>query len=184
MKIYIVNSTRKEPLTLDEVKQHCRIDTGNEDALLSGLICAAREYVETKTGISVVEKTCEARFSRFPDSTIVLPNPPLQEVLSVKAVVSGVEVTIDPSSYYISTGLAPSITPVSFWPATDNHPEGVRIQFKCGYAQNQAPSTIKQAMLLLISFWNENREAAGQNVSELPFAVSALLSSHRVWPQL
>ena len=37
------------------------------------------------------------------------------------------------------------------------------------------------AMLLLIAHWYANREAAAQNLTEMPLGVEALLIRHRKW---
>lgn len=42
-------------------------------------------------------------------------------------------------------------------------------------------SGIWAAMLLLIGHWYANREAAAQNLSEVPLGVEALLLRHRRW---
>ncbi|MDP1363005.1 head-tail connector protein, partial [Klebsiella variicola] len=42
-------------------------------------------------------------------------------------------------------------------------------------------SGIWAAMLLLIGHWYANREAAAQNLSEVPLGVEALLIRHRRW---
>lgn len=45
------------------------------------------------------------------------------------------------------------------------------------------PATIKQAVLMLASFWYETREAAqfGGNAYQVPFGVHDLLNGHRQW---
>lgn len=42
-------------------------------------------------------------------------------------------------------------------------------------------SGIWAAMLLLVGHWYANREAAAQNISEVPLGVEALLIRHRRW---
>lgn len=52
-----------------------------------------------------------------------------------------------------------------------------------GYADAAAvPQGIKQAMLLLVGSWYENREAtiSGATIAEVPFAVDALIAPYRV----
>ena len=58
-----------------------------------------------------------------------------------------------------------------------------------GYgAASTVPTSIKQAMLLLIGHWYENREAMVESkfaasLTEAPYVVEALLSPHRIIPQ-
>jgi hypothetical protein len=62
----------------------------------------------------------------------------------------------------------------------------VCIEFKAGYGDTALSTTerAKQAMLLLIAGWYEQRESilVGRAIQEVPFAVNALLSQDRVVP--
>ena len=72
-----------DPLTLDEVKLHARIDaTDDDDAIELGIIPAARAMAEAKTG-------CAIRKARFTD-TVELPG-----ALSMGGVIAIETVTVD-----------------------------------------------------------------------------------------
>ena len=43
-----------EPITLQECKLHCRIDSLEEDDLVNSLISTARQLIETQAGIRLV----------------------------------------------------------------------------------------------------------------------------------
>ena len=43
-----------EPVTIDEVKEHCRIDHDEEDELISRYITAAREWVEGFLNVKLI----------------------------------------------------------------------------------------------------------------------------------
>jgi len=58
-----------EPLSLDEVKEHLRIESSAEDALLQVYIEAAREICEHNTSRVLVTQTWESVFDAFPDSS-------------------------------------------------------------------------------------------------------------------
>ena len=72
------------------------------------------------------------------------------------------------------------------WPSFTPYPTGaVRIQFTAGYNDiANVPQMVKQAILLLVGHWYENREAtlAGTISREIEFAVHALLWPERVVP--
>ncbi|NDC98941.1 MAG: phage gp6-like head-tail connector protein [Betaproteobacteria bacterium] len=55
-----------EPLSLDEVKEHLRIDSSAEDALLQMYMEAAREICEHHTARALITQTWETTFDRFP----------------------------------------------------------------------------------------------------------------------
>lgn len=67
----------KEPLSLDDAKQHLRVDSDmvDDDSLISSLITAARQWVEEITGHSVPQQTWQLALPGFPGATGVLGVP-------------------------------------------------------------------------------------------------------------
>jgi len=55
-----------EPLSLDEVKEHLRIESSAEDALLQVYIEAVREICEHNTSRVLITQTWETVFFGFP----------------------------------------------------------------------------------------------------------------------
>ncbi len=45
-----------EPLTLDEIKAHARIDGGLEDALLQSLLLTSRLHIEAALGLALISQ--------------------------------------------------------------------------------------------------------------------------------
>lgn len=173
-----------EPLTIAEVKLHLRLpDETIEHDLLQGLITAAREYCEEYTRRAISEQTLELMLDLFPGSEIVLPRPPLQSVLSIKLKdTDGAETTIANTNYLVDADSDNGrivLAPGAVWPVFEPYPANpIRIQFIAGYTS--IPQTIKQAMLLLVGHWYENREATGTASGLVAFSVQALLSVYRV----
>ena len=161
-----------------------------EDDLINALITAAREYCEGVTGRALATQTIEAYLNDFPcQNEIELPKAPLQSVTSIKYKDNaGTETTMTANTQYIvdlESDVGRIVLPYgenwpSFTPYTVNP---VKIQFVAGYTTaNPIPKSIKQAMLLLVGHWYENREAinVGNITKEIEFAVKALLSMYRV----
>ena len=155
-----------------------------EEDLIKNLIQSAREYCESFTRCAFATQTLELLLYSFPATRMIyLPNPPLQEVLSIKYIDSTrIETTLSPSSYLVDTegeiGRVILGTNES-WPVFDPFPNWpVRIRFKAGFVT--LPKSLKQAMLLLIGHWYENREANGTASGPVAYAVHALLSMYRV----
>lgn len=77
------------PITLDQVKAHCRIDGSVEDALLAIYIQAAVDHVEANRGVmgrALLNQAWELTYDAFPDGAIHIPLGPLVSVTSVEYV--------------------------------------------------------------------------------------------------
>jgi hypothetical protein len=93
--------------------------------------------------------------------------------------------TLDPTTYTVDVNSEPArVFPTSllYWPWCQNFMPGnvtviwVAGTYGDGVTINTCPQTIIQAMLLLISYWYNNRDAAVVNPPRpLEFAVDALL---------
>lgn len=185
MLIKIITPVSIEPITLSELKQHLRFPEGSdEDELLLQLIMAAREYGEHYTRRALAEQTLELIQDRFPSvSYIDLPYPPLRSVAWIKYRDSdGVDHTLPTDSYSVDNDREPGRVVLqngAAWPVFTPFPSSsVRIQFAAGY--DTLPNTIRQALLMLIGHWYENREATGNVSGEIAFSVHALLAPYRV----
>ncbi|MGE5553301.1 MAG: head-tail connector protein [Betaproteobacteria bacterium] len=189
MALVLITPPDVEPVTLQEAKAHLRIDGTEEDALITALITAAREYCEACQSRAYLEQTWELVLDAFPkEAYIELPRPPLRSIVSVKYIdKDGAETTWDPTNYVVDTASQPGRLVLAYgktWPAVTLRPAGVRVQYKAGYgtAASAVPARVRQAMLLLIGHWYEHRETVniGNIVTEIPMAAEALLWQDRV----
>lgn len=185
--IELVTAATSEPVSLDAAKDHCRITGGEEDALLVSLIGAARDYCQrTDSGRrQYISTTYDWKMDRFGGYRIVLPRAPLQSVTSITYYDSvNTSTVLSSSLYHVATpddgkGWMQPISGES-WPSTYERPDAVTIRFVAGYGSSagNVPETLRQAMLLLIGHWHENREASllGTISKEVEFSVHSLLS--------
>jgi uncharacterized phiE125 gp8 family phage protein len=188
MALKLITAPTEEPVTLTQVKLHCRVDGSDEDALLNLAIVAARRAAEGRTSRALVTQTWELALDAFPAAEIDLPMPPVQSITSVKYLdTSGVEQTIDAANYALDTyGMRPWLVPAYgyAWPASLASANAVKIRFVAGYGAAAAvPDDIKAWMLLAIGTLYANREtiATGQ-VAELPGGFwQSLLDPYRVF---
>jgi len=192
MALKLKTAPTVEPATLTEVKAHLRVDSSDEDNLLNSLITSARQYCEAFQKRSYITQTWELWLDAFPsESYINVSLPPLQSISSVKYYdTDDTEATFSSDDYFVDTKNEPGRVVLNYsktWPSTTLRPSnGVCVEFKAGYgdAASDVPEKVKQAMLLLIGAWYEQREAittTGLNVKEIPFAVDALLWQDRVF---
>lgn len=181
-----------EPVSLDDALSHLRVEQGQDDLTVLSLITAARQHVENVTGYAMVQRQFRLTLDYFPSGDrIILPRSNLLAIDSVQYVDrDGNTQTWDDSNY--TTGEINGegclvLDPDSDWPTVKEQRDAVTITYTAGYASlgdddaGNIPLPLKQAMLLLIGHWYENREAVnvGTSVTPVPMAVDALLFPYR-----
>lgn len=168
-----------EPVTLVQLKAQCRIDGTDEDTLLTGYIASARAYVEAWTGTPLVSRTVTIKCDGFADFA-ALPVVPVASVSGVSyADAAGATQTLSTDVYEARTdGLTASLALKygQTWPSIR---DDSRITVTAVVGYSTVPEAVTHAILLLVSHWNENREATGASMQELPHAVEALLTNYR-----
>lgn len=177
-----------EPVTAAEAKLHCRIDGSDDDSLVAALITAAREHVEEVTERALIEQTWRLTLAAFPCGRLLLPRPRLIAVSSIVYLdTDGASQTLDSSLYRVDATSEPgSVEPAygTSWPDTYAVSGAVTVTFTAGYGTevSAVPQAIKQAVLLLVGAWYENREGiiTGTIVAKTPLAVEALLGPYRM----
>lgn len=204
----IVTQPIGEQITLQEAKLHCRVDsypdltnqTANaEDALITELIVAAREWCENDTGRALVPQTFEFTTNAWPTQTwsggstsLGLPMSPISSVTSVTYLDSaGAPVVLSPTLYTLDNWSEPSwLYPAvdTTWPTVYGAPNAITIRYLAGYtlpngspADMPLPKSIKSAMLLIVAHLFENREQSTElKLMNLPLAAESLLDRWRL----
>lgn len=142
---------RAEPIHIEEARRHLRLtedDPRDEDALIEAWIAAAREAAEGETGRQLVLATRELRLDAFPSCrAIILPHPPLREVVSITYTDDGgnvhtmslddviVDTTSEPGRIVLRSGKA--------WPSTNlQATDGVVIRYRAGHAVPFTATTV------------------------------------------
>lgn len=193
MALVMTSGPAVEPLSTAEARAHCRVDIADDDTLLARLITTARQYVETisRPQRALIHQTWKLVLDDWPTSPFALPVVPLASVTAIEyTTAAGVTATFASANYlvdaYSEPGRVVLKTTGAGWPgATLQELNGVTITFIAGHGASSAavPEAYRQAMLLLIGHWYENREAqmiSGAVPKELDFAVRALLAPYRM----
>jgi uncharacterized phiE125 gp8 family phage protein len=206
MALKIITEPTQEPITLAQAKEHLRVDGTDEDDVISNLILTARKYCETYQNRAYAQQTIELTLDNWPDclEPIELPRPPLISVESVKYYTTdNAENVWDISQYYVDYDNEPGRISPNYsviYPSDVLRPiNGIKVRYTAGYAPKiinnsdgstsadycaNVPQTVKQAMLLLIGDWYENRDASMTRAAskDVDFSVKALLGFERVCP--
>jgi uncharacterized phiE125 gp8 family phage protein len=184
-----------EPVTLAEAKAHLRVDTADDDAYITGLITAAREWVEQYLDRTLVHTQWVMRLDQFPASgmePIELPRPPIVASGTATAVSItltselGTTSTYSTAEYRVDRQSTPgAIRPLYgfTYPPHRIDDNSISVTWWAGYGASgtSVPATIRHAILLLLGFWYEHRSSVlvGSISKELEFSVKSLLDSQR-----
>lgn len=189
MALKIYSQPAVEPVTIEEVKLHLRIDHSTEDLNLWGYVQAARVHVEKVLRQALITQTWDLTMDEFPaEDYIEVPLPPLASVTSITYIdEDGDSHTFSSASYFVDTQSMPGRIVLNdgySWPADSlRAANGVTVRYVCGYGANYTyvPANFRAAVLLLTGHLYENREATSSNVYELPLGVRQLLGTDRVF---
>lgn len=191
LKLKLVTKPVKEPLTLDETKDHLKLelDDKTEDALVSRLIVAARRRAENFLWRAIMKQTWDYFLDEFPNSegTILLPLPPLQSVTTVKYIdLDGNQKTLADTLWKADAVSEPARLVPAFnetWPSTREEINAVEIRFVAGYTDiGQVPEEVKSGMKMMAASWYENRESLREGGELQPISLDqAAIADYRVY---
>jgi len=169
MTAKLITPPSTEPITVEEAKIFLRIDSDEEDELLSSLISAARLYAEKYTARSFITQTWEIK-THVIANKLYLPYPPVQRIDSIT--VNG-EALPDNRYALLPEDILYVITPVYTTKA-----DGIAITYAAGYGNTaeDVPRDIRQAILITVAGLYENRESGGVSAE-----AKELLKPYRVF---
>lgn len=175
-----------EPLGLDEAKTQLRVDGTTEDAHILALISAVRVEAETIARRAFVTQTWDLTLDAWPSASVIeLPYPPLQSVISITYIDSdNVTHTMATSDYFVDIDGDPGrvcLAHGAAWPGGTLRPRAaIKIRFVAGWSDPyQVPANYRQAMLLGLSAYYENRGDAEMKLPEA--AINLLMMDRGSW---
>ncbi len=189
MAIKIINPPIVEPITLDEAKQHLRVDGNDDDILIMSLIKQAREYCENYQNRKYITQTLELVLDSFPQGNAIVFNncSPVQKVESIKYYdVNRQEYLFDESNYIFDLdGFVNRVVlnRGKHWPTVElQSVNAVRVRLIAGYGDSgdKVPEAIKWAMILQMKLLYDDYRP--EEKTKLEEARNALLSMNRVIP--
>lgn len=187
LKLYAPPSV--EPITLDQLKAQCRVDTTDDNAVLTLAIAAARAKAENYTGTAIISQIWEQTLDAFPEAEIELLKPPVTEITSVTYVdADGATQTLAGSAYALDASTFPGwLLPAydTSWPDTRDQANAVTIRYATGYADAASvPGDMRAWLLMTAAFIYAQREVMvlGGKVAEIPSRFcDSLLDPYRVF---
>lgn len=189
MGLSLVTAPTVEPLSLEEVKVHLRVDGNDHDTYINTLIVAARKHVENLTRRRLVQQTWDYTLPRFPNGEIELPIMPVSSITSV-TYINGSGVSTPFTDFTLINDGARAMVVRDYnvsWPTTREHGNAVTVRFVAGYdptadspqdLTGNIPADIRAAMKLIIGDLFENRESTTQLKMAKLDTVDLLLTSY------
>jgi len=142
-------------ITLDEAKNYLRVDSADDNALITSLIESAEDLVEKFTWRTLLTKTFELVYDSVGES-IEIPKSPLQEVTKIEVISdAGTKTEVSSSTYVVDiTGSRGRVMLKSgcVWPSHRGFASFI-ITAKAGYGDLAAsvPAALKQAILAALA---------------------------------
>lgn len=187
-------------VTLDEAKQHCRVDISDDDALIQSYLSAALDYAGSRVGVSLTLTRHVVRYTSFPDGgkPLVPPFPYFTPQTQAPGETSISYKDNGGTSRLLSLGSGlgtiTSVNPTPFVPTSNGGqwPTDYTYSDKAGYitltyyttpsgAYFKASPQLKVAVLMLTAHWYTAREpvTTGLNATnnKVPYTVDVLLSA-------
>lgn len=185
MTLYRTVDPAGEPVTLADAKAQLRVAHESEDALISGLIKAARAEVEAQTGMALIDQSWRLAMDAWPhDGLVRLRRHPVKEILSVTVYgEEGEAAVLDPASYEADLLSRPARLHFTSPPAPERRLNGIEVDFIAGFGEagTDVPDLLKRAVLVLVAHWYEFRAVFGakdQPVS-IPPGFDRLIAGYR-----
>lgn len=207
MSLYVIEEPTDDPITLDEAKEHLRVTVDSEDNLILGLIKAATIAIENEIDRRFITQTLEYvrdefERPRYLGSTsltgtkpLEIPVAPIQSILTVSYAYDA-----STTAYLYDTvgsptttselvadlrSVPPRLMPISggVWPTPLAQGNSIAVRFVAGYGDSgeSVPYALKQAILLLIGHWYENRSSVNDaKLAEIPQGVQWILNPYKV----
>ena len=199
----LVTPPASEPVTLAEAKAWARVDSADEDAVLTGLVAAARAAAEEYLGRSLVTQTwkltldpCGRRGEWFEGTydlpvdyfdgdlprAFDLPRGPVASVTSVTTYdPSNVAALFAAPNYRLdAAGARLLLNPNAYWPGNLRAAGGCEIVYVAGYGKSSSvPQPIKTGILIHAASLYEQRGQCTDAMA-LPPGAEQLYRPYRV----
>lgn len=169
-----------EPVSVATAKSYLRVTGTSEDALIGMLVKAAREQGEQISRQAYITQTLTQVEDEWPEDYILpIRCTPLQSVTSIAYVDSdGVSYTW--TDYRLDISRQPGSIIFDSLPSESLRESGaITVTYVAGYgaSSTDVPNRIIQAILMLVAYWYENREAGN-----VPDDIrSMFLADRQVW---
>lgn len=188
MKTYqVITPASAYPVSLTEAKSHLKVDTTADDTYITSIIKAATQLSEEYTNRFFIDTVIEQYASSFADLQTLFKSK-VSAVAYVKYYDSDNSLqTLSATVYNTQLNYEPSqiqLADNQSFPKITSRNDAVLARYTVGYGSSASdvPEIIKQAILLTIGNFYQNRNSVivGRIATELPLNVKWLLDTYKV----
>lgn len=171
MSFKLITALTSYSVTLDEAKAHLRELTTDNDAYIYDLIVAAHKKIQEEYDLGINVEVWDMYMDKFPAGEINIWVWPITSVVVNYTDTAGVTQTVSSTNYTTDLAGKPiRIKPNNSysWPEVKDVANAVQIRFTTGFTSPDiVPGDIKQAILLIITDWFDNREDKGRRFTRV-----------------
>ena len=190
---YIADPSTTQVITTDEAKEHLRVLFADDDEYISNLCFAAQQNVEKYCNIILLSTEIVQRGDTWGDIGELYHSP----------VENSGAATVQNIKYYDSDDVLQTWAATNYdydnfscptriglasgsgveLPTLANRLNAVEVSYRVGYAAAaDVPLALKQAILILVGQWYENRQEAvvGRSVGLIPMTARYLMDKYRI----
>tara|TARA_R110002050_G_scaffold2385_2_gene13909 strand:+ start:2451 stop:3029 length:579 start_codon:yes stop_codon:yes gene_type:complete len=183
----VITAAASNVLTTSEVKSHLKVDTTADDTLIDNLIIAATNSCQEYTNRFFIETEITQYGDKWSDVAELFKSPVIADLFNILYYDTNGDPQVLATSKYtldnISEPARLAPAPGESWPDIIDGLNAVEVNYKVGtrLAAN-VDNAIKQALLLTIGHWYQNREAVivGRQVNEMPMSAKYLLDQYKI----
>ena len=173
-------------LTTAEIKSHLKVDTTADDTLIDNLRDAATNSAQEYTNRFFTTTTLTQYADKWSEISELYKSP-LQSISHIKYYdTNNVLQTLAASVYISDSSAMPpriALAPDQTYPDLADRIAAIRVEYIVGVTTaDLVDKAIKQAVLLTIGHWYQNREAVvvGRIATELPMSAKYLLDQYKI----
>tara|TARA_R110000751_G_scaffold119032_2_gene219511 strand:- start:2480 stop:3085 length:606 start_codon:yes stop_codon:yes gene_type:complete len=188
---YIATPSGLKAITTLEAKQHLRVAHSDDDTYIDSLVLSAQQTIESYCNILLFRQTVIQYADTFMDVGELYFSPVKNSgavaVTSITYTDPDLATVTWAASNYIADIYASPVrigmTPDGTLPTIANQLNAVKITYSVGVnSASLIPEALKQAILILVGQWYENRQVAvvGRSVGTIPMTAQYLMNPYKV----
>jgi len=187
MRTYqVITPASTYPVSLTEAKLHLKVDITTDDTLITNLIVAATQVSEEYTNRFFIDTVVNQTCSDFKELSELFKSK-VSAVTHVKYYDSdNAQQVWASSNYVVNKEYEPcqiNLVVDGSFPNIADRIDAVECRYTVGYGTaSDVPDVIKQAILLTLGNWYENRMSVitGRTTTEMPMSAKFLLDTYKV----